>query len=264
MKGSERVIYALDIGVLDIGAAGQVLASTTAAWCRLDGGSADFAEIAYAGSPTIGRFTSADGWIGVCGRSIEELAKTMAKDLEHGRRIALGFEAPMWVPLQHQQKPGLRLFRPRFPTERDHGYYLQAGAAATVKAFALGEMLCSYLREIESMLRFTTSPEEWSPGTILLFEAFVAGQYKGEPAPAKIKSPNEWDALIAALAFGALHANFLTPSTVRGEVLHMAGSCMDSCLSIWKVILDGGSIALSGPPDCEVVGLKSQPAVEIA
>lgn len=42
--------YAVDVGVYNVGAKGQILASTTTAWARADEGTSSFDGIKYAGS----------------------------------------------------------------------------------------------------------------------------------------------------------------------------------------------------------------------
>jgi hypothetical protein len=256
------VVFALDIGVFNLGVAGQVLKNTTAAWCRLDRGITDLESLDYGGNASSGQFTDrtdGDRCVAVCGRSIAALADLIARDVRDRRHVALGFEAPMWLPLELEESPKMQLFRPRFEAETGNEWFIQSGAAATVKAISLGVMLVEYLRASVPTLSCTTEVDLWDRGPVLLFEAFVAGTFKVVPGAAGRAAPNEWDAFTAALAFGAVHAGFDAPPFVAAEALHRAGERTGASLSIWDSIFGGRSIPLTGPPDCEIVGVTGGP-----
>lgn len=255
----EGVVFALDIGVYKTGVNGQILTGTTAGWSRLTRGVADFDSIEYSGTPTYGQFTNSsdrgESSTSFCGRSIEKLAELMAQDLRAGQRIALGFEAPMWLPFEERHRANMNLFAPRFAAEQGSEWYLQSGAAATLKSISLGAMLREHLRELVGSTKLATMVECWEPGTVLLFEAFVVGKYKVDNVTAGFAAPDEWDAFTAALAWGNLHLGFVTPISFQGVQLHVAGARSGPCLSVWDVIFGAGSFSASGKPDCEVVAL---------
>jgi hypothetical protein len=258
MKGA---VYELDIGIYYTGAHGQILSATTAAWCRAVSGIVSFDALRYSGTPCSGVFKISPGPAAaessdfICGRSIPRLAESIARDLADGRWVALGFEAPMWIPLSFGEGPNLQLFSPRFPAEAEHAWYLQSGAAATVKSISLGVPLLELVRDRTrgTELRFTTTPEERKENTIVLFEAFVAGNYKIPDFSGAKDAPNEWDAFLAALAWGNLHADFAVPNDVESATLHRADSRPEPSVSIWETI--AGTSPVCGPLDCEVVGL---------
>lgn len=258
----EDVVFVLDIGVYKTGVSGQVLASTTAGWSRITRGVIDFDYIEYKGTPTYGHFTNLsdpdESSISFCGRSIEKLAEMMVQDLRAGRRVALGFEAPMWFPLENRHRPNMNLFAPRFSAEQGSEWYLQSGAAATLKAISLGTMLREHLHEFVGTTKRATMIEEWKPGTVLLFEAFVVGKYRVNNVTAGIGVTDEWDAFTAALAWGNLHLGFLTPIPFHGVQLHRAGARTGPCLSVWDVIFGAESFSASGKSDCEVVALEKR------
>ncbi|MGD0489669.1 MAG: hypothetical protein ABSB94_21115 [Syntrophorhabdales bacterium] len=264
MTGNDgSVVFALDIGVYRTGANGQILSGTTAAWSRLTRGVADFDCIKHSGTPTYGQFTDSsdlgESSTSLCGRSMEKLAELMADDLRGGRRVALGFEAPMWLPLEERHRANLNLFAPRFTAERGSEWYLQSGAAATLKAISLGVMLRNRLRELVGTAKRTTLVKYWQPGTIFLFEAFVVGKYKVNNVTPGFAAPDdERDAFTAALAWGNLHMGFVTPTSFQGVCLHAAGARSDPCLSLWDVIFGAGSFSAPGQLDCEVVALERQ------
>ena len=74
------------------------------------------------------------------------LASRIAEDLRAGAGVALGFEAPMRTPAPSVLPDQGNLFKHRFdPQERRYEWYLQSGAAATMKALTLGKILISQL-----------------------------------------------------------------------------------------------------------------------
>ncbi len=247
-------VYALDIGVYEIGTDAQALSRTTAAWCRVDAGVSSFQELEYRGRPNGGTFVSPRGEY-PCGRNLENLADLIRSDLSANRIVVLGFEAPMWLPLEHEHRPRLNLFAPRFPAEIGFAWYLQSGAAATLKSIALGVLLRECLKQrLERFPLATTLQQDATARTLVLFEAFVAGRYKVANARAAQEAPNEWDAFTAALAWGARHAGFSVPSCVNPIVLHSAGGRVGPAMSVWGTIFSEGE--LLGPTDCEVVAME--------
>jgi hypothetical protein len=230
-----------------------------AAWCRVDSNVSDFESLAHRGDATRGKFATspepADEYH--CGRSIEKLAELVASDLRAARTVALGFEAPMWLPLEHEHQPRLNLFGPRFPAEKGFEWYLQSGAAASLKAIALGVMLREHLkRSLSQCQAAATTLDGRTAGRLVLFEAFVAGTYQVSRFTSTT-APNEWDAFVAALAWGAIHAGLSVPPGFRAVPLHTGGTRKGPCLSIWSVIFSDEPVA--GPPDCDVVALERVP-----
>lgn len=250
---TDIVVYTLDIGVYNTGAAGQVLATTTAAWCRLESGVATFDGLQHERGEgrDIGRFAAGAGdeFTCKCGRNIARLRSEVLADLQAGRKVAMGFEAPMWLPIAEVEQPNHCLFPPRFPAERGREWYLQSGAAATVKAIPLGKGIIPHVAQAVPPLCTTTqvAAESWHSNTLLLFEGYVAGDYKVDVPPGCVHAPNEWDAFLAALAWGARHAGFETPDAYEPRSLYPdpAGWQGDS-LSVWDVIWGHGIARSSG------------------
>ena len=253
---TDSISYALDIGVYETGAMGQMLAGTTAAWCRAVGGTSYLKELVHEGTPTAGRFSRIGGMEEfVCGRSIEGLARAIARDLSDGHQVALGFEAPMWLPIELRHRPNLRLFGPRFDAERGSEWYLQSGAAAALKSVALGILLREHLRaELDGKLPALSTAYADGGKALVLFEAFVVGPFKVLGRDVL----DETDAMVAAIAWGAVHRGFALPGEFRPVVLHKSGSRTGQCLSLWSTIFSGETVG--GPPDCEVVALAEREA----
>jgi hypothetical protein len=237
--------YGLDIGKYTLGVRGQVCASkTTTAWARLASGIASFHELPA---------------VGTRGTSITGLAGCINADLESGP-VALGFEAPMWLPIARRHKESLQLFKGRFPKEDEctRQWYLNGGAAAALKALSLGIMLLSLVRNDNPGVRLTTQPNCGAQNTIVLFEAFVtAEEFKLAGYRPSGITEHEWDAFLASLAWGALHKSFSVPARITPLLLHAAGSEPSEALSIWKTIASNvpSLPPVDGPPDCDVVAL---------
>ncbi len=244
MDTTNPVVYALDIGVYNLGAHSQILSSTTTAWCRLSSPPTSLSGVEYSGTTSSGQFRLSGKWSANCGRSIEDLARAMARDFKEGKSISLGFEAPMWFPMQREHSPSLSLFSPRFSEESGHEWYLQAGAAATLKAASLGCLLFSQVEGLGVRLVPSTDPDSWRTGngTLILFEAFVAGDYKlGRPRGVPVTAANEWDAATAAVSWPLAHGFPSYELSVQPMTLHKAGSQRGSVMSVWSIIL-GASV----------------------
>jgi hypothetical protein len=256
--------YAVDVGVYNVGAKGQILASTTTAWARADEGTCSFDGIKYSGSCEEGTFVDSTQRTFGCGRNIRRLVDRIAADIEGGLSISLGLEAPMWFPISWEHCANRRLFEPRCDDERDNPWYLQAGAAATVKAASIGATLVRLLTSKQPAVKLTTDPSSAAPQTIVLYEAFVVGEDKFKmdvPAEAR-QANNEWDALTASLAWGAINCAFNIPAGVLAKELHEAGSWSDNLCgiaSVWQIIASlaygAGACRVDGPLDCQIVGL---------
>lgn len=254
MNAHPTVAYGLDIGVYNTGTKGQILMSTTAAWARASEGTASFSELRHTGNSSSGRLVNESrAQTFHCGRSLEGLAHSIAEDIKNNFRVALGFEAPMWIPLERKHRAMMTLFGPRFVAEKGSEWYLQSGAAATLKALSLGVLLRELLRqELNGPLpSMTTNLHEQSTADFTLFEAFVVGPYKVCGASAR----DEMDALIAALAFGATVFGYELPPGISATMLHPAGVRGEDCLSIWSTVFPGHAIV--GAPDCAVFALES-------
>lgn len=266
-----NVVYVLDIGMYNLGAEGQVLASTTTAWARVDKGIDSFKGFDFKCSPEgsleLGRLVKGEQeW--KCGRSLKTLADSMNEDIERGRSVALGFEAPMWIPVPREHGQNIELISHRFKEEeKGYAWYLQSGAAATLKSIVLGvqlfTMLCQKLsnsKEKALNLRFTTDTSGSSPCKLVLFEAFVAGDYKVKPSQEIDKrAPNEWDAFTAALAwFGRETQPACIPKPHKVEVLSPLTSLPPDRISVWKMIAAQvpDCPQIEGEDACKVVALK--------
>ena len=255
----ENVVYSLDIGTYKLGARAQVLNSTTTAWCRLAHAPSSLESVRFSGTHSSGRFTFADGSLATTGRSMETLADAIATDIRAGASVALGMEAPMWFPTFRRHFESMALFARRFHRERGREWYLQSGAAATLKACSLGVLLFNQLHERVAITRMSTCPSDWthSGNTLTLFEGFVTAGFKiplAQDVPST--AANEWDALVAAGAWWLTRRP--TCTAPLAQILHRSGTQHTDVLSVWRTIAAAVTdIGVpDGPPDCEVVGLE--------
>ncbi len=249
---SNAAVFAVDVGVYVSGAEGVPLLGTTFAWAKrrlpLTAGVSGQEPLPI---PTA---WTADS------HNMRVLVDTMVSDLESGNRVALGFEAPMWLPLfRVLPRHSFRLFQPRFEQEKSREWYLQAGAAATTKGMSFAALLLSLIRERANISHLTTDRRRWgeSGSAILLFEAFVAGSFKLPTPPGADR--DQWDAQTAAVAY----ALSLTPSAETpfvSQTLAAADSDSSSTLSIWAAAArSAGLDDAECRGRCEVVGLQPKP-----
>jgi hypothetical protein len=111
------------------------------------------------------------------GKSIDECVDALAVALDEGA-LALGFEAPMFVPLHRDAK---KLTRAR-NGESNRAFTAGAGSAALVCGLVVVPYVLKKLRERAPT---ATATLDWKTpldgsGHILLFEAFVSHQPKGD------------------------------------------------------------------------------------
>lgn len=252
--------YGLDVGVYNLGTRGQVLNSTTTAWVRVNECPVPFLRMQYNATRADGAFQNGHGSTFHCGRDIIRLAEMVATDLNDGRRIAIGFEAPMWIPIYGRLPVGrFSLFKPRFPAEAGHEWYLQAGAAASLKALSLGHILFCLLPDKVRPLVLTTDFRAWldRPEAIFVFEGFVAGDFKlSPPDGVPVKADNEWDAFTTAAAFWARYVAQCDVGVALHK-LHGAQSWEGDVSSLWATIAHRAGLGPidSCDGDCEILGL---------
>lgn len=113
------------------------------------------------------------------GTDISELAESVAGRLNLGHRVALGFEAPMFVPLRDNP---MELTRQRVG---ERGTNWIGGPGASVLATGLAQVPW-ILRAMRSLLSVPlTATQDWNifsrgDSSLILWEAFVSGGAKGD------------------------------------------------------------------------------------
>ena len=180
-----RAIYAVDVG------SNRCKAGTTPnfAWVHID--PADTGNVA--GS------TEIDG-----------LATYVIDDLQSGRSVALGFEAPLFIPVPVESS-ALCYGR---KNEKSRSFAGPAGlAVATLGLHQAAWILRRIVGSCGTSIRFETRATSWPPsGTLpILFcwEAFVSENAHGRT--------HIQDAATAALAFLAAEADLARPTTIATE-----------------------------------------------
>lgn len=186
-----RVIYACDVGSCRRG---------NFAWARI--------EPEQSARPN----SSAD---------IEQLVLSVRKDLTDGLNIALGFEAPLFVPVPENPND-IGLAR---AGEGNRPFSAGAGASAALVGLQQAAWVMSRLRGDIGKYTVTTDWRAWphSSSTILLWEAFVSGNAKGEC--------HADDAITAALEFHRREASLRSDVTCERPLSLVGAAALWSGLS---------------------------------
>ena len=126
----------------------------------------------------------------ITGKSIPELVQHVSMALTDGP-VALGFEAPLWVPFRADP---MKLTRQR-EGEGSRPWSANAGAAVLATALAVVPHILQELRKAVphavASMDYRNPPK--LPGSLFVWEAFVSKGDKGED--------HEEDAMIAAKSF---------------------------------------------------------------
>ncbi len=142
------------------------------------------------GSPIAGRLPWAALPNEQMGRDIPELVALVAGGLRKGP-VALGFEAPLWVPMRSDPMTVTKARQGEGPRPWSAG----AGAYVLATGLAVIPHILTSLRRLAGhatpTLDYRNPPDR--PGALLLWEAFVSAHDKGDS--------HEDDAMIAARAF---------------------------------------------------------------
>ena len=181
--------------------------------------------VADAGSVSKGNFhwvTSAS--IDGASDKVEQLAENIVIELEAGRKVALGYESPLFVPLPPSHEK-LGKARDGECTPETGNRPFNAGAGASL--FATGiQSLVWVLGRIKSLRPSTTactSLGQFRSGAaeMLVWEAFVSGSEKAEP-PSHVG-----DARLAVIAFeAAMHSDRALSAIRDDSVFSLAGAAI--------------------------------------
>lgn len=196
------------------------------------------------GSPSnIGWWRVADG-AGTGGRELDELVELLASDLNQNRSVALGFEAPVFVPLP-ATAAGLNRQR---VGERGRPWCAGAGTGA----LAMGVQQAAYVfvglaRLVRRLPKVSFDPAllAGSESTLVVWEAFVSAKAKNRAAI----DPHVDDARVAVAEF----AERLARGVVRSDideltVLNLAGAgLLAAGLSADAGLLSQPSVVVRAP-----------------
>jgi hypothetical protein len=141
------------------------------------------------------------------GRSITRLVAAVAHDLSLGRSVALGFEAPLFIPVPLD---AANLCRGR-AGEGSRSFAAPAGLAVTALGLHQAAWVLAALRETPHRPRFAYRSSEWPSDTPTLFcwEAFVSGPAHSDD--------HVRDAATAVVAFLAAESDLAAATTVHAE-----------------------------------------------
>jgi hypothetical protein len=156
------------------------------------------------------------------GRDLDELVEVLAADLNQNRSVALGFEAPIFVPLPAEASG---LCRQRVG---DRGRPWSAGAGTG--ALALGVQQAAYVfaglaRRVAKRPQVSFDPSQLGSveATLVVWEAFVSGKAKNRAAV----DPHVDDARVAVNEFSERLAQGVVNSDIdEASVLNLAGAAL--------------------------------------
>jgi hypothetical protein len=157
------------------------------------------------------------GDVEVLGTDLDAFVEAFS-GLANGKLAALGFEAPLFIPIA---RPAAKLTAQR---RGDNGRPWSAGAGATVTTIGLA-VVAHVLAELRTRLPGTCAALDWHSWPdgvdLLLFEAFVSGDNHAGPGDHAL------DALSAATAFRANLGDLDAANAVsETAVLSLIGACM--------------------------------------
>jgi hypothetical protein len=140
---------------------------------------------------------------------IEKLVEAIVRDLLDRRSVALGFEAPLFIPIP------LKASRLCYGRDNEGSRSFAAPAGLTVATLGLHQAAWILRRIADShagFIRFQTEAQSWPPteGEPILFcwEAFVSGKAHGTHLQ---------DAATAAMAFLSAEHDLGNATTIRAE-----------------------------------------------
>jgi hypothetical protein len=176
------------------------------------------------GNPRTNLGWAIDGMTAAEGKGLDECVAELASALRSGP-LALGFEAPMFVPYRSN---------PKLLTQARSGdcvkgkpnrpFSAAAGAAVLVTALTVVPYV---LRELRSAVRDATATLCWHPmpdklGELLLFEAFVTDQRKTGAA----RHVEDARAAIDAFRRGLASTNGLQSAVIEDPRFNLLGAMM--------------------------------------
>jgi len=148
-------------------------------------------------------------------KDINQFAEGIAKDLRESKKVALGFECPLFVPVRHEPRE-LTKGRKGWDGHGDGDRPWSAGAGCAALATGLTECVWLFerIREkfSESAQKYIRPTFDWTQfisndANLFIWEAFVSKNAKG--------ASHSDDARIAARTFWAEYPNIVEASAVN-------------------------------------------------
>jgi len=186
-----RVIYACDVGTTRPARKGRQnrILGAAFAWARLS-----------PEEPSVVRVS----------QDIERLVIELGNDMLAGKSVALGFEAPLFIPVPNSAENLSR----RREGEKDRAFSAPAGLAVAALAVHQAAWVLSTLRRTcKDGCTFTTDWKAWPPSgeqqTLFCWEAFVSGKAHSDT--------HVYDAATAATCFSLNESNLDQANAVTAE-----------------------------------------------
>lgn len=156
--------------------------------------------------------------------SVEELAASAVQALQAGKKIAIGIECVLFLPVpETAQHLGKARAGECTPETKNRPFSAGAAASATMTGIPGLAWVLRQIREACPVARGSTRWEEWQSGAadLLLWEAFVTGTEKASP-------PSHYgDALLALEAFQRGAEAGCPPTRVTcGSSMSLAGAAL--------------------------------------
>ena len=172
-----------------------------------------------------------------------ELAKAVANDLNSANRVALGYESPLFVPVNHDPSSlGCARNGECQEATGNRPFTAHAGAAALATGI---QSLAWVLREIKKLAPNVTASSRWDDFVnnacdLFVWEAFVSGSEKAYPPS------HAGDSALAIAAFRQVSSKKGNPSRIRcSEAFSLAGAAVVwSGLSENRELMNEGCIVL--------------------
>ncbi|MCP1132909.1 hypothetical protein NKT34_06390 [Paenibacillus polysaccharolyticus] len=191
-------------------------------------------------------------------KSLEELSKLLLQDIGK-RKVAIGFEAPMWIPTYTFDKELSSVFTERFAEEGENlRWYSRGGAVASQIAMPSGiELLTILKKKFQSNISVTTDISNWNKDTLYLYEAFIAGKHKFRPSNGNKNHQHYWDSFLSAavlydyLFLGPVPSNIRNSKAQKCQPTAIMNSLSKRCY--WNEIADAVHLDVVSSTDmCDV------------
>lgn len=212
-------------------------------------------------------------------KSVTGLIDSLYKDLKFNRLVALGFEAPMWIPIPKATNRRNEInfeMQPRFKSEgRKYGWYQGVAAQASIKTLVISKFLFDQNFKDYIAPKITKDKAKWINGEkqLYVFEGFAAGKFKPreyypekdnlQSSPfyvqLKLETNDQIDAFTIASAFWYEINNKKKNPLPVDFIEHLSFSVNSKdetdqeMICLWEMIF---GMKIQGPKACDVYGFR--------
>jgi hypothetical protein len=182
------------------------------------------------GGPANIGWADAEGKDGT-GANLDEALERLVALLQAGRRVALGFEAPIWTPVR-AELARITGRRGGVETTCNSAWSVRAGAGALAAALALMPWCLTRIAKGAGPVATSIDLQRFlERGGLFLWEAFVSGTMK------VVGTTHHDDARLACEAFVARWPNLLSDVPAESALNHAVSSALAAGLSIDRIEL---------------------------